>query len=339
MTKIKDTIYEVKKNQLIEPYRLSYKILDYYESIIVSIILSDGTVLYGEVIPLTGYTDETVDDVIKELKRVKSIISNVEVKKALKLLYNEVCIRNSFALSSIIPPLEVHLGNNQKVLDNIVIYKKDLIYALKSEPNIKDLTNEIEQLIKEGYSTVKVKVGKSLTKELVLIKALASIDLKSLKIRFDANGGFNFEETKVFLDALEVIKENVEYLEQPVCKTCWNELESLIYLNSTVPIMIDESIYSLEDIKKAYNIGATFIKIKLCKYGSLYHLQKALDYAKSLDLNVVFGNGVATDISNYYELMFYLNNKDKIYGATEGVGFLKLKEFEKYNLVKRVVNE
>ena len=118
----------------------------------------------------------------------------------------------------------------------------------------------------------------------------------------------------------------------------WDELEKLLALKFIIPIMIDESIYSLVDIKKAYDIGAKFIKIKLCKYGSLYHLHEALDYAKSLGLNVVFGNGVATDISNYYEMLFYLNNKDKIYGATEGVGFLKLKRFQKFNLEKRIIN-
>lgn len=331
--------HTLKKISLKEPYKLSYKTLDYYESIILSIGLSDGTVLYGEVTPLMGYTDETIDDVISEIVRIKNKILGNEIKLALELLYSEVNAKNSFALSGIIPPLEVHLDNNQKILDNMVIYKKDLIYALKSEQDAQNLNKEISQLIQDGYSTVKIKVGKSLTEELKLIQSLALLELKDLKIRFDANGGFNFEEAKIFLIELETISNNVEYLEQPLCRKCWDELENLISLQCKIPIMVDESIYTLDDIKKSYNIGAKFIKIKLCKYGSLYHLQQALDYAKSLDLHVVFGNGVATDISNYYEMLFYLKNKEKIHGATEGVGFLKLKNFEKYNLVKRVINE
>lgn len=339
MLKVKNLTFKIEKISLKEPYKLSYKTLDYYETVIISIVLSDDTVLNGEVTPLAGYTDETIDDVVNEIIRIKKKILGKEIKPALELLYNEVNAKNSFALSGIIPPLEVHLDNNQKVLDNIVVHKKDLIYALKSEQDAEKLNKEISQLIQDGYSTVKIKVGKSLTEELKLIQSLASLELKDLKIRFDANGGFNFEEAKTFLIALEAISNNVEYLEQPLCRKCWSELENLISLKYKIPIMIDESIYTLEDIKKSYDMGAKFIKIKLCKYGSLYHLQQALDYAKSLDLHVVFGNGVATDISNYYEMFFYLKNKDKIHGATEGVGFLKLKNFEKYNLVKRVINE
>lgn len=339
MLKVKNLTFKIEKISLKEPYKLSYKTLDYYESIIVSIVLSDNTVLNGEVTPLMGYTDETIDDVANEIVRIKKKILGKEIKLALELLYNEVNAKNSFALSSVIPPIEEYLYNNQIFFEDVVVYKKDLIYALKSEQSTDSLNKEIDQLIQGGYSTVKIKVGKSLTEEIKLVQSLASLELKDLKIRFDANGGFNFEEAKIFLIALEAISNNVEYLEQPLCRKCWNELKNLISFKYKIPIMIDESIYTLDDIKKSYDMGAKFIKIKLCKYGSLYHLQQALDYAKTLDLNVVFGNGVATDITNYYEMLFYLKNKDKIYGATEGVGFLKLKNFEKYNLIKRIRDE
>lgn len=333
MNKIKDLIYKVEKIPLVESYKLSYKTLDYYDSVIVSIVLNDDTILLGEVTPLMGYTDETVGDVLKEIQRVKEIILNIEVKKALTILYKRVNLHNSFALSSIIPPIEEYLNKSVNVED-VIINKKDLIYAMKSEQSIENLSDEIKMLILEGYTTIKIKVGKSLTEELLLIQNLSLMNLQKLKIRFDANGGFSFEEAQIFLDKLESIKDNVEYLEQPVDRKLWDELEKLLVLKSKIPIMIDESIYTLGDIKKAYEIGAKYIKIKLCKYGSFYHLQEALDYGKSLGLNVVFGNGVATDISNYYEILFYLKNKDKIYGASEGVGFLKLKKFQKYNLEK-----
>jgi len=168
--------FDLKKILLIEPYKLSYKTLDYYESIIVSIILDDERVLYGEITPLLGYTDETVEDVLKELKRVQTIIQGIEVQKTINLLYQEVNLCNSFALSAIIPPIEEYLGN-YNFFEKVMIYKKDFIYALKSEQSIKDLRAEIEKLIKDGYKTVKIKVGKSLTKELLLLQYLASINL------------------------------------------------------------------------------------------------------------------------------------------------------------------
>ena len=109
-------------------------------------------------------------------------------------------------------------------------------------------------------------------------------------------------------------------------------MQKIIQYKFPVPIMIDESIYGLEDIKKAKEIGAKYIKLKLCKFGGLKILEAALDYAKTLGLHVVFGNGVATDIANYYELNFYKKNKNKIFGATESVGFQKIKKSLKFNI-------
>lgn len=336
--KIVDINYYIEHVKLKESYMLSYKTLDSYDVVVTEIILDNKTI-YGEVTPLEGYTDETIEDILKEFDRIKPLVIGKNVENSLKILYDEINEFNSFALSALVPPIENYLYNYEDLYSNVLLDRKDLIYALKIEQDKNDILNEIKQIIINGYITIKIKVGKCLKNELELVELLAKFNLENLKIRFDANGGYTFSEADIFLKSLSKISNNVEYLEQPLCRKCWIELEALINIGHDIPIMIDESIYSLKDIKKSYDIGAKFIKIKLCKYGSLYHLQKALDYAKSLGLNVVFGNGVSTDIANYYELSFYSKNKPKIYGATESVGFLKTQKYLKYNLKERFEHE
>jgi L-Ala-D/L-Glu epimerase len=333
---ILDVLSSVKLVKLQDSYNLSYGVLDAYESVIVTIKLDNNLELLGEVTPLAGYTDETLNDVLKELEEAKALIVGMSIEPALKKLYEKVNKFNSFALSAIIPPLEDYYDRRGRLPVKNLLSNNNLVYALKSEQEHHVVKDEIMSLIEADYDTVKIKVGKSLNRELALINFLSKIDLGNIKIRFDANGGYSFGEAKIILNALSKINNNVEYLEQPLCRECWDGMEKLIKEENITPIMIDESIYTLSDIRRSHDIGAKFIKIKLCKYGSLYHLQQALDYANSLGLLVVFGNGVATDIANYYEMNFYLRNKDKIYGATEGVGFLKIKNYLAFNLRERV---
>ncbi|WP_419765640.1 MAG: enolase C-terminal domain-like protein [Arcobacter sp.] len=321
--KIIDIHFNVKRIPLIESYNLSYKTLNYYDSIVVEIVIGNDKLL-GEVTPLVGYTDETIEDVLKELSAVREKIINEELSFALSVLKKRVNQNNSFALSSLIPQIERQIDIDL-VFNKLELGNSELVYSLKIENEFDNLQEIINSIVDKGYNTVKIKVGKDILREIKFVKKLKTINLKNLHIRFDANGGFSYEQSCDFLRALECISTNTDYLEQPVCRSGWEDLEKLVKEKFKVPIMIDESIYTLSDIRKSYDIGAKFVKIKLCKYGSLQHLQEALDYAISLDLKVVFGNGVATDISNYYEIEFYQRNKDKIFGAIESVGFMKIK--------------
>lgn len=325
-----DFEFKVISSKLIASYNLSYSNLSSYKSICTIITLENGRKIYGEVTPLIGYTDETVQSVKTDLEYFKEEILYKKIDEVKQLLIKKTEVNKVFSLSSILPGLEVYTVIESK--DSLSVYKKDLIYALDCvDLSVESLEKSFESILEEGYNTVKIKVGKDIKKELTLIQNLSNINLEDIKIRFDANCGYTYEESCLFLEKCSILLyNNVEYLEQPMCRQCWSEMSLLIDLKYKIPIMIDESIYTIEDIKKSYDIGARFIKIKLCKFGSLFKLKEALEYAKSLGLNVIFGNGVSTDISNFYELNFYLKNKNLIYGASESVGFLKIQKKLKY---------
>lgn len=331
MTKIIDILIYQKAVRLKTAYKLSYGCLDAFESIIVNMILSDGTILIGEVTPLLGYSEETVESTLAELSRFKELVLFKTAKQASKVLLSNLTPNNSFAVSSMLPPIENYMYSFNA--DITLQLPFSLVYAVDYDTAWIDELYDISKVASpQNPATVKIKVGKNLKEELRFIEKLKELKLPNLRLRFDANGGYSYEEALIFMNGLLYIAEFVEYLEQPFGKECWSDMERLISQNIGIPIMIDESICSKEDILRAHLIGAKYIKIKLCKFGSLIELQNALDYAKSLDLNVIFGNGVATDIANYYEIIFYLKNKGKIYGAVESVGFLKIQDYLAYDI-------
>jgi L-alanine-DL-glutamate epimerase-like enolase superfamily enzyme len=143
-------------------------------------------------------------------------------------------------------------------------------------------------------------------------------------VRFDANQGYSYTEARSFLRAIEThLAEQTELVEQPLPPAAWNDMAQLAQ-HTTVPLMLDESIYTGEDVDRAVQVGCQWIKLKLCKQGGAQELLRIAEYAKQLGLGVVIGNGVATDIVNLLELQLYHRHAHLFNGASESNGFAKL---------------
>src|SRR6185437_10689547 len=107
------------------------------------------------------------------------------------------------------------------------------------------------------------------------------------RIRIDANQAYSVEEGRRFAAALD--PTGIELFEQPCDKSNWTA-NAAVAAVSAVPVMLDESIYSVSDIERAATIeGVGFVKVKLKKLGSLARLEKALRRIDELGLTAVLG--------------------------------------------------
>jgi L-alanine-DL-glutamate epimerase-like enolase superfamily enzyme len=86
-------------------------------------------------------------------------------------------------------------------------------------------------------------------------------------------------------------------------------------------MMLDESIYGLEDIERAARLGAArYIKLKLMKMGSLELLAQGIRRIRELGMEPVLGNGVACEVGCWMEACVA---RTLIANAGEMNGFLK----------------
>ena len=93
---------------------------------------------------------------------------------------------------------------------------------------------------------------------------------------------------------------------------------------STVPVMMDESIYGFEDIDRAAAMeGVGFVKLKLKKLASMDRLREGLERIRAAGLTPVMGDGVATDVCCWLEACVARVTLDN---AGEMNGHLKLVE-------------
>jgi L-alanine-DL-glutamate epimerase-like enolase superfamily enzyme len=154
------------------------------------------------------------------------------------------------------------------------------------------IEQEIETALAQGYDTLKIKAGFDLDADLDRVAFVQRCNAGRAKLRIDANQGFDREDGARF--AARLSPDSVELLEQPCAADDW-EAAAAVARVGNVPLMLDESIYGLEDIKRAAGLGAAFVKLKLMKMGGLDKLAAGLVLIRDLGMQPVLGNGVASD--------------------------------------------
>ena len=109
---------------------------------------------------------------------------------------------------------------------------------------------------------------------------------------------------------------------QPCAAADWQSHMEVVRA-ARVPVMLDESIYGLEEIQRAADLrAARYIKLKLMKLGSMQALGAALERIRALGMRPVLGNGVACDLGCWMEACVAARHIDN---AGEMNGFLRAK--------------
>jgi len=176
----------------------------------------------------------------------------------------------------------------------------------------------VERRLAEGFTTLKVKVGKDWRSDLARVARVRDAARGRAVIRLDANRGFSRADGIAFAEALE--PAGIELFEQPCAAADWDSHLEVVRA-SPVPMMLDESIYGLQEIERAAELrAARFIKLKLMKLGSLEALGRALERIRALGMKPVLGNGVACDLGCWMEACVAARHIDN---AGEMNGFLR----------------
>jgi L-alanine-DL-glutamate epimerase-like enolase superfamily enzyme len=132
------------------------------------------------------------------------------------------------------------------------------------------------------YKILKVKLGQENDKE--MIETIRSVSATPLCV--DVNQGW--KDRKMALDMIYWLKDKgVVFVEQPMPKSL---VEDLIWLtqNSPLPVIADESVQTISDVKKADGVYSG-INIKLMKCGGMRSAFKMINTARALNLKVMIG--------------------------------------------------
>jgi len=189
----------------------------------------------------------------------------------------------------------------------------------------RDFADRIQWGIDQGFERIKIKIGFDPDQDSKTINTLRDLALSKVKIRLDANQGFSLKGAIHFCQSISSeLLPRVEFLEQPLLREHWDELNALTSKIS-LPMLLDEDIYTLPDLEKANSLGIQHVKLKLCKHGGLNEILEMANRAKQYGQEIILGNGISTNISNYLELWLAYRYPNLFNPWSEANGFLKMK--------------
>jgi len=293
------------------PYRLAFGEQTHFDVLLVA-VLDNGSIGWGEATILPGYTDETID---QSWSLARDLTDSCTTTQELVSACDKMLDKAPFTATAFLTALDWRAEN--PILQRSGRF--ELLGTVNGKADHRDkLEHEVETLLGRGYKTLKVKIGWEPEADLKQVNVVREIVNGRAKLRVDGNQGYNREQAIHFLSRLE--PEDIELVEQPCAAEDWESAAAIAKVSS-VPLMLDESIYSLSDIDRAADLKcADYIKLKLMKLGRLNTLENGLRQISDRGMTAVLGNGVATDLGCWMELCVALGN---VKTAGEMNGFLK----------------
>lgn len=294
-------------------YQLSFARIDFFDTFICIIKSAKGT-YWGESTALPGYSWETPLSIWSKFLSLLEL-ENISVKKIYNFALNN--LENSpFAITPIFTALEKYKKGftTSNIPEKISI---PIVGTIQGN-SLKDLIKDTEAKVDNGYNTLKIKLSNNVHKDIERVKNVQNIIPEKVQLRMDANQIYNEDIAKLFVDSIQ--SDKIELLEQPFQPNNWDAHERLSKI-CPFGIMLDESIWTLNNIKKAYDSGIKAVKLKLAKHGNFNNTIKLIRTAKSFNMKIIFGNGVQTDLGCLDECLIYylemLNTSGEMNGFTK----------------------
>ncbi len=218
--------------------------------------ISDNNGIYGigEAGPLMGLSVDFGETATQAMTEIVAWLNNNLINETtIKSKVNETAINSpsvAFALETAY--LDFKNGGNKKLFTSTFTENEDgiLINGLIWMGNKNFMEEQIEEKLKAGYSTLKMKIGAiNIEDELSLLQNIRKrFGVEKLCIRVDANGAFDFEQAQKNLDKLS--KMDIHSIEQPIKSGQWSQMKALCK-NTPVPIALDEELIGLKIDEKA----------------------------------------------------------------------------------------
>lgn len=283
------------KIPLARPFKTALRTVERVEDIVVRITAENGMMGYGEAPPTAVITGDTkgsvvcaigefiapallgmdilsLDEVMERLDR--SIVGNPSAKAAVDMalydLWGKVLGK----------PLYQLLGGYRRS------FETDITISVNPIPQ---MVEDSLAAVKEGYSILKVKVGKEGMADIPRVAAIREAVGKDVKIRVDANQGWNVKDSIRIISAMEDAGLDIELVEQPVPA---HDIDGMAKITQAVytPILADESVFSPLDALEIVRRGAAdLVNIKLMKTGGIHQAIKICDIASLYGVECMMG--------------------------------------------------
>ena len=234
-----------------------------------------------------------------------------EAKKMLSMKFSE---KNSGLVCAIDMALWNLESNIKKVSLRELLKGKRTEVQITEELFMDQITSKnISDIVKNGTIKIKIKIGKNSIKDCENIKK--TLQKFNLQIRADANQCFEPKDLKLIRNFCKELK--IDEIEEPMPKKYHTQL------NNRKNVILDESIISLSDLKKALSLGFGIYNVKLSRLGGLTRSLKFIKEIEKRGKKIIIGCSEELGIATH--ALLCLSSSVKNLHSTEGLGSERLK--------------
>jgi len=253
---------------------------------------------------IVGETQDTCLVMAKEFARLWKSENALDIPARLQQLHNFTAgnstIKSAFdiALYDIAAknaglPLYQFLGGTKRKVES------DITIGI-SEPA--EMAQKAIEFKRSGATILKVKLGKGAESDVERIKQIREAVGEGMKIRVDANQGWDFDDAVFALQ--NISKYDIEFCEQPM-RTWYDDRLPELKKLSPVKIMADESVFNHHDARKQIeSYSCSYINIKLSKSGGINEAKKIHDFAAEKGIPCMMGGMLESRIALSVKLHF-----------------------------------
>lgn len=306
--------------RLKNPFRTSFGTIQNKEFFITEAIDHEDNHGFGESVAFASpwYTEETVmtnlhvmEDFLIPILKANEINHPDQVNELFKPIR-----RNNMAKAA----LEGAIWDLYAKRENLTLaealggVKKeiDVGISIGIQSTVKDLVEVIQQYLDEGYKRMKLKIKPGLDYE--VLREVRN-HFPNTPIMADANSAYTLGDIRHLqqLDELDLMM-----IEQPLAHDDIVDHAKLQYVMKT-PICLDESINSLEDAKKAYELGSCkIINIKIGRVGGLTEAKRIHDFCKDKGIKVWCGGMLEAGVGRAHNIALTTLSQFVLPGDTAG---------------------
>jgi o-succinylbenzoate synthase len=302
--KVEKVKLERLKMPLLSPFQTSFGTEIEKEFILVS-VYGDGQVGYAECVAMETpvYNEETIDTVWHIAEQViipKLLETELESPEDFSKLFSWIR-RNNMAKSAIESAIWDLYAKQQGIsLSEALGGVKEEIevgVSIGIEPTVEGLLNKVEGYLAQGYKKIKVKIKPGVDVERV--KAIRERFGYDIPLMADANSAYT-------LDQIDILKELDQYglmmIEQPLAHDDIVD-HAKLQRELQTPICLDESIHSVEDARKAVELGSCkIINIKIGRVGGLTEAKKLHDFCEANGIPVWCGGMLEAGVGRAHNI-------------------------------------
>jgi len=307
-----------------KPFKTAGHEFTYREGLILNYSES-GIEAFGEVAPLPGFSEESLDQVreilILNREHLEQALSNGEAEAFIQMLDQiHQCPSLTFGLDV----LNSDLQAKKEGLSLPDFLFKEKGYRSEVESNAvlpisgkEETLDQANRLVGKGFRTLKIKVGRNFTLENEILIALRDA-FPSINIRIDANQSWQTEEAIHNLQSLNAL--NIEYCEQPVPASDIKALRE-VREQVNIPIAADESARNKNTIVELIeDKAADLIIVKPMLLGSLQNIYVTNQLANTHGIGIVCTTSLETAVgrSAIAAIASGIASKNKAQGLSTG---------------------